>query len=194
MDSLQQSIRSLAFNTPPEPSNAEITIFSMCAREARRMAEALTIGEQLHLPGGERVDLGRPETASVLELTLRTAARQHLDRGEDPLALIERLGPMLEIARPGGGGAIEVALRVLRAIAMVELLATESRGLFQRPTPLRAQANEALSILAEAYVRRFHDRLPGVFHRAFPNFAEAASRAARPLRRKRGLLLRVLRF
>jgi len=191
---LQAALKKLVIIRPHLPSSAERTIFEMCAREVRRVGSALATSPAPRLSPTAPLDLSGADEVQFVLTSIRAAARQHIDSGQDMLALVDRVDAMLGSAgKPDARGRLEACLYVVRAIAMAELLVSESRAQFPRYAPLRMLAEEVMSVLVRGFVERFGGELPAPIHRVFPHFADAAREVWRPVRRSRGLLPRLLK-
>src|SRR5262245_451843 len=129
----------------PGPSPAEQFVFDSFADEVAALGRLLAGGRQLRLEGCAPLDLTSATTLEFLLLGLRVAAKQHLQRGDDLLRLIERAGAIVAAARGarGNGGQTDAGLHLLRGIAMAELLHAESVGRFPRDANLRVHADAA---------------------------------------------------
>ena len=157
----------------------------------RRSAGCSPGSGQLRLEGCAPLDLTSATTLEFLLLGVRVAAKQHLQRGDDLLRLIERTGAIVAAARGarGDGGKTDAGLHLLRGIAMAELLHAESVGRFARHAALRVRADAAMASLVDGFLARFGGELPTEVRKAFPGFAAAIRDAWRPIKERRGLLL-----
>jgi hypothetical protein len=173
------------------PSPAEQFVFDSFASQATLIGRLLADPQRLRLDGCAPVDIGSATTLEFLLLAMRLAAKQHLQRGEDLLRLVERLGEIADAARGArpAGGKTDAALRLVRAVAMAEILHQESRGRFARHAPLASLADAAMAAIVPGFLARFGGELPGELRRAFPGFAAALREAWRPVQARRGLLL-----
>jgi hypothetical protein len=187
MTSSTQSQRTDA----PGPSAAERFVLESCAGEAAALGRMLADSRQLRLEGCAPLDLASATTIEFLLLGIRTAAKQHLQQGDDLLRLIERAGAILGAARGarGDGGKTDAGLHLLRGIAMAELVHEESHGRFARHAGLRELADTAMAALVAGFIARFGGELPADVRKAFPGFAAAVREAWRPIKARRGLLL-----
>jgi hypothetical protein len=162
---------------PRRPGPGEESVFSSFAVQATGVG--LLLG---HCPPAS------DEESEVLTATLDTAATEYLQSGEDPLALLE----WLEHAE-GPNPQVELAVQLLHAITVCELLQYESRERFARYLPLRTLADEATRALAGGYVRLMGGELPRAVKRAFPRVARYVREAARMrMPQQRSLLRRCL--
>lgn len=173
------------------PSTAEQFVLESCAGQAAALGRALADSRQLQLEGCAPLDLTSATTIEFLLLGIRIAAKQHLQRGEDLLRLIERAGAILDAARGAraDGGKTDAGLHLLRGIAMAELVHEESHGRFDRHEGLRALADAAMASLVAGFIARFGGEPPAAVRKAFPGFAAAVRDAWRPIQARRGLLL-----
>jgi hypothetical protein len=176
---------------PSSPSPAERRVLESCADQAILLGRQLYEKHHLVPDGRAPVELTSATTIEFLLLGVRTAAKQHLQRGDDLLALIERTGAMLDAARGARpeGSKTDAGLHLLRGIAMAELVHAESRGRFARHMALRELADTAMTGLVAGYLARFGGELPTEVRKAFPGFAAALREAWRPIQARRGLLL-----
>lgn len=162
---------------PPLPGAGEESVFSSLAVQATGVG--LLLG---HCPPASG------EESAVLAATLDTAATEYLRSGEDLLALLE----WLEHAK-GPNPQVELAVQLLHAITVCELLQYESRERFARHLPLRTLADEATRTLASGYVRLMGGELPRAVKRAFPRVARYVRDAARMrMSQQRSLLRRCI--
>jgi hypothetical protein len=190
-------MRAMNSNTQPQrveapgPSAAERFVLESCAARAAALGRALAENRQLRLEGCAPLDLASATTLEFLLLGVRIAAKQHLQRGDDLLRLIERAGAILDAARGARteGGQTDAGLHLLRGIAMAELLHEESRGRFARHAALGELADSTMAALVAGYIARFGGVLPAEVRKAFPGFAAAVREAWRPVQARRGLLL-----
>lgn len=175
----------------PGPSPAEQFVLESCAGEAAALGRALAGSRELRLEGCAPLDLASATTVEFLLLGIRIATKQHLQRGEDLLRLIERAGAILDAARGAraDGGKTDAGLHLVRGIAMAELVHEESRGRFARHVGLRELADAAMAALVAGYIARFGGELPAEVRKAFPGLAAAVREAWRPIQARRGLLL-----
>ena len=175
----------------PGPSTAERFVLESCAGQAAALGRVLAESRQLTLEGCAPLDLASSTTLEFLLLGVRIAAKQHLQRGDDLLRLIERAGAILDAARGARaeGGKTDAGLHLLRGIAMAELVHEESRGRFARHAGLRELADSTMAALVPGYIARFGGELPADVRKAFPGFAAAVREAWRPIQARRGLLL-----
>jgi len=173
------------------PSPAEQFVLESCAGQASALGRMLADNRQLRLEGCAPLDLASATTIEFLLLGIRIAAKQHLQRGEDLLRLIERAGAILDAARGARpeGGKTDAGLHLLRGIAMAELLYEESRGRFARHAALGELADATMATLVAGHIARFGGALPAEVRKAFPGFAAAVREAWRPVQARRGLLL-----
>jgi hypothetical protein len=173
------------------PSTAERFVLESCAGQAAALGRTLADSRQLRLDGCAPLDLASATTIEFLLLGIRIAAKQHLQRGDDLLHLIERAGAILDAARGAraDGGKTDAGLHLLRGIAMAELVHEESRGRFARHAGLCELADSTMASIVAGYIARFGGELPGDVRRAFPGFAAAVRDAWRPIKARRGLLL-----
>ena len=174
----------------PGLSPAEQFVLDSFADQAAALGRLLAGGRELRLEGCAPLDLTSATTLEFLLLGIRVAAKQHLQRGEDLLRLIERTGAIVDAARGArGGGKTDAGLHLLRGIAMAELLHAESVGRFARQAALRVRAEAAMASLVDGFLARFGGELPMEVRKAFPGFAAAIRDAWRPIKERRGLLL-----
>lgn len=175
----------------PGPSKAEQFVLESCARQAAALGRVLADSRQLQLEGCAPLNLASATTIEFLLLGIRIAAKQHLQRGEDLLRLIERAGAILDAARGARaeGGKTDAGLHLLRGIAMAELVHEESHGRFDRHAGLRELADATMASLVAGFIARFGGELPAEVRKAFPGFAAAVRDAWRPIQARRGLLL-----
>lgn len=175
----------------PAPSPAELLVLESCADRAAALGGVLAGSRELRLDGCAPLDLTSATTLEFLLLGIRVATKQHLQRGDDLLRLIERAGAILDAARGArtDGGKTDAGLHLVRGIAMAELVQEESRNRFPRHAPLRERADAAMASLVAGFLARFGGELPGEVRRAFPRFATAMRDAWRPIQARRGLLL-----
>jgi hypothetical protein len=173
------------------PSRAEQSVLESCADQAAALGSVLAANRQLRLDGCAPLELASSTTIEFLLLGIRVAAKQHLQRGDDLLRLIERAGAILDAARGAraNGGKTDAGLHLVRGIAMAELVHQESRGRFARHAPLRERADAAMASLVAGFLARFGGELPPEVRKAFPGFAAAMRDAWRPIQARRGLLL-----
>jgi hypothetical protein len=175
----------------PGPSPAEQVVLESFARHTAALGGVLAASRQLRLEGCAPLDLASSTSLEFLLLSVRMAAKQHLQRGEDLLRLIDRAEAMLDASRGvrPEGTKTDAGIQMLRAIAMAELLHEESRGRFARQESLRQLADGAMASLVNGFVLRFGGDLPAELRKAFPAFAAAIRDAWRPVEARRGLLL-----
>ncbi len=183
-------IRERLHREPAVPSYAERTVFDMFAYQAAHVSGQLAQGKQLRVGAGASVDLAQSDEVELVLLSARTAARDHARRGEDLLALIERLSAMLNASPSGRSGdwKTDAGLHLLRAIAIAELLERESTVRFAQHAPLRRLADATTAELVVGFLARFGGSLPAEVQRAFPRFARALRNAWRPVQAKRRLI------
>jgi hypothetical protein len=163
------------------PSDAEQRVFEYFAAEVCSVARRSGRGARLSVASGSSIDLGTTAGAEFACAARESAARDHVRRQEDPLALIERLGAMID---SGGrwsepASSIDAGLHLVRAVAMSELLAREAATRFSGHAPTVARAQAALECLAEALAGRVETTAAAAVARAFPRFVRALA-AARP--------------
>ncbi len=176
---------------PTGPSPAEQFVLESFAAQATVLGRLLADPRELRLEGCAPVDVANAATLEFLLLAMRIGAKQHLQRGESLLGLVERLGEIDDAtrgARPRGGKT-DAGLRLLRGVAMAEVLHEESRGRFAGQAPLRDLADAAMTALVPGFLARFGGDLPAELRRAFPGFAAALRDAWRPVQERRGLAL-----
>jgi hypothetical protein len=175
----------------PGPSPAEQLVLESCADQAAALGSVLAGSRALRLEGCAPLDLASSTTLEFLLLGIRVATKQHLQRGDDLLRLIERAGAILDAARGAraDGGKTDAGLHLVRGIAMAELVQDESRTRFPGHAGLRERADAAMASLVAGFLARFGGELPGEVRRAFPGFAAAMREAWRPIQARRGLLL-----
>jgi hypothetical protein len=175
----------------PGPSPAEQFVLESCADQAAALGRALADSRQLRLEGCAPLDLASATTVEFLLLGIRIATKQHLQRGEDLLRLIERAGAILDAARGArpDGGKTDAGLHLVRGIAMAELVQDESHSRFAQHAGLRERADAAMASLVAGFLARFGGELPAEVRKAFPGFAAAMRDAWRPIQARRGLLL-----
>ncbi len=163
------------------PSDAEQRVFEYFAAEIRRVARRSGRGARLSVASGSLIDLGTTAGAEFARAALESAARDHVRRQEDLLALIERLGAMIDAGgrRYEPASSIDSGLQLVRAVAMSELLACEAATRFSGHSPTVARAEAALECLAEALAGRIETTASAAVARAFPRFTRALA-AARP--------------
>lgn len=163
------------------PSDAEQRVFEYFAAEIRSVAARLRRDARLTLANGSSIDLGTTSGAEFAGAALESAARDHLRRQEDLLALIERLGSMIGASAHRFDPAlrIDAGLHLVRAVAMGELLAREAATRFSAHPPTVARSEAALECLAEALTARLGASASPAVARAFPRVARALG-AARP--------------
>ncbi|HTO50909.1 MAG TPA: hypothetical protein VML91_24955 [Burkholderiales bacterium] len=173
------------------PSPAERFVLESFAAQAALVGRLLADARQLRIDGCAPVDVTSSTTLEYLLLSIRFAAKEHLQRGDDLLRLVELLGAILDAARGAraDGGKTDAGLHLLRAIAMAELLHEESRGRFARHADLRELADATMASLVAGFLSRFGGELPGEVRKAFPGFGAAMRDAWRPIQERRGLLL-----
>lgn len=183
-------IRERLHREPAVPSYAERTVFEMFAHQAAQVSGQLAQGKQLSLGAGAPVDLGKSDQVELVLLSIQTAARDHVRRGEDLLALIERVSAMLNASPSGRSGDwnADAGLHLLRAIAISELLEHELAARFTQYAPLSRLAESTTAALVAGFLARFGGNLPTEVQRAFPRFARAVRNAWRPVHAKRRLL------
>jgi hypothetical protein len=175
----------------PAPSPAELLVLESCADRAAALGGVLAGSRELRLDGCAPLDLTSATTLEFLLLGIRVATKQHLQRGDDLLRLIERAGAILDAGRGAraDGGKTDAGLHLVRGIAMAELVQDESRTRFPRHAGLGERADAAMASLVAGFLARFGGELPGEVRRAFPRFAAAMREAWRPIQARRGLLL-----
>ena len=173
------------------PTNAESTVFELFASDARRLGTSLAQSPDFRPAQGIAVDLRSAAEAEFVMLSIKTAAKQYLARGEECLTFVERLNAMVE-ASPGAGertGKTQAALHLLRVIATTELLQAEAQGRFSRHASLYTAAKEAAIVLARGLIARFGGDLPLAVQRAFPRFSRIVRDEWLPTQGRRRLLL-----
>jgi hypothetical protein len=156
------------------PSEAERRVFNLFAFDVARVGKLLSQTKHPDLGVGLPLDLGKSEQVELVLLSLRLAAKDHLRRGEDLLALLKRIDAMLDAS--GGRSSqstVDAGLSLLRAIARAELLQEESRQRYPQHVALRETTDTATAALARGFVTRFGAHLPRELQRAFPRFAAA---------------------
>lgn len=166
--------------TPCRPDEANV----FRVKEALSVATALMRSSRFVGDAGSALSLRDPRGAEFGLLGLSTAAKQHLQRGEDLLTLVERSVAMMDagIRRQTTGTRIDAGLHLLRAIAMAELLGEEADK-YRRDTRIREMADRSIARLAEGFVTRFGTNVPEDVARVFPHFAAAVRRVQRPVPR-----------
>jgi len=150
-------------------------MFDLFAVEAKGFGATLLQSSRLVIRGGQCLDLTDPQHIELAILSIQTAAKQHLRRGEDLLTLVARVMEMIEASthRPEAGVKTDVGLHALRAIAMAELLQQEARTRFSKLASLGELARDALACLVRGFAMRFGSSLPPEIERVFPRFAQA---------------------
>src|SRR5262245_27744419 len=173
------------------PSPAERFVLESFSAQVTLIGRLLADAHQLRIDGCAPVDVTSSTTLEYLLLSIRFAVKEHLQRGDDLLRLIELVGAILDAARGArpDGGKTDAGLHLLRGIAMAELLHEESRGRFARHEGLRELADAAMASLVTGFLARFGGELPADVRKAFPGFAAAMRDAWKPIRERRGLLL-----
>lgn len=165
-------------------------VFDIFAAQAAQLGGMLFQSKQLQLGNSAPVDLSRSEDVEHVLLSLRAAVKDHLWRNEDLLSLIERLDAMLKAsagARPTDGKT-DAGLRVLRGVAIAELLHQESAQRFSGYAPLHRLADATSGKIVQGFLARFGGNLAPEAQRAFPRFARRLRQAWRPVQEKRRLL------
>jgi len=173
------------------PSGAEHTMFELFASDARRVGTSLAQSPEFRPAQGIAVDLRSAAEAEFVMLSIRTAAKQHLARGEECLTFVERINAMVEASAGAGErtGKTQAALHLLRVIATTELLQAEAQGRFSRHAPLLTAARDAAIVLARGLIARFGGDLPAAVQRAFPRFSRIVRDEWLPTHGRRRLLL-----
>ena len=173
------------------PTDAERTMFELFASDARRLGASLAQSPDFRPAHGSAVDLRSAAEAEFVMLSIKTAAKQHLARGEECLTFVERLNAMVEASAGAGerAGKTQAALHLLRVIATTELLQVEAQGRFSRQASLLAAAREAAIVLARGLIARFGGDLPVAVQRAFPRFSRIVRDEWLPTQGRRRLLL-----
>jgi len=148
------------------------------AIEVRSVGVTLDRTARLMVAGGAALDLSRPEQAEFVRLNLQTLARQHLRRGEDLPALVERINAMLGAStrRSRAAAKLDASLHLVRAIAMGELLQRATGSQVADRMAAADVAESAVECLARAYAARLGAQLPDEAERVFPRFAGALAR------------------
>jgi len=173
------------------PTDAERTIFELFASDARRLGASLAQSPDFRPAHGSAVDLRSAAEAEFVMLSIRTAAKQHLARGEECLTFVERINAMVDASAGAreGTAKTQAALHLLRVIATTELLQAEAQGRFSRQASLRTAAREAAIVLAQGLIARFGGDLPMEVQRAFPRFSRIVRDEWLPTQGRRRLLL-----
>jgi len=171
------------------PSSAEHTIFELFASDARRLGTSLAQSPDFRPGQGIAVDLRSAAEVEFVMLSIRTAAKQYLARGEECLTFVERINAMVEAGAAERTGKTQAALHLLRVIATTELLQAEAQGRFSRHAPLHTAAREAALVLARGLIARFGGDLPMEVQRAFPRFSRIVRDEWLPTQKRRRLLL-----
>ena len=148
------------------------------AIEVRSVGVTLDRTARLMVAGGAALDLSRPEQAEFVRLNLQTLARQHLRRGEDLPALVDRINAMLGAStrRSRAAAKLDASLHLVRAIAMGELLQRSAASQTADRIFAADVAEGAVQCLARAYAARLGAQLPYEAERVFPRFAGALAR------------------
>jgi hypothetical protein len=162
------------------PSSVEERVFESFADEVRSVAARLSTDARLVAPNGSVIDLGNAKDAEFALVAIETAARDHLNRREDLLALHERATAMAAAGarQVAPQVRIDAALYLLRAVAMSELLVREATTRFRGDARTSARASDALQRLAVAVATTLGRSLPANLGRAFPRFARAVIASA----------------
>lgn len=155
-----------------EPTADESRVFASLAADACALGSLLRRTSRIKIDRGSSVDLADGDERELLLAALRTGAAQHLRAGEDLLTLLERLDRMLEVSigKRDPQRRTEVALQLLRAMTICELIETESRVRYPRHEALARLARETLQALTRGYVRALGSRVESDLRRAFPRF------------------------
>ena len=164
------------------PADAEERCFETFAAEVRGVATELGRSARFVASSGAALELQSARDAEFALLAVEIAAKDHLNRHEDLLVLLQRVAAMIDAnpRRVEPPGRIDAGLHLLRAIAMAELLVHEATTRFRNDARCLPRANEAMSRLAAGARIRLGAELPPNLERAFPLFAAAVARAARP--------------
>jgi CRP/FNR family cyclic AMP-dependent transcriptional regulator len=168
-----------AETAPPATRASTLERFAI---EVRSVGVTLARTARLVVAGGAALDLSSPEQAEFVRLNLHTVSRQHLRRGEDLAALVERITAMLHAStrRSRAAAKLDASLHLVRAIAMGELLQRAAGSETADRMYAADVAEGAVDCLAKAYAARLGTELPEEVERLFPRFAAALARIPRP--------------
>ena len=157
------------------PSPAEQFVLESFAAQAALVGRLLAHARLLRIEGCAPVDVTSSTIVEYLLLSIRFAAKQHFQRGDDLLRLVERLGAIIDATRGAraDAGTTDAGLHLVRAIAIAELLHEESRGRFVHDAGLRELADATMAPLVAGFLARFGSELPSEVRKAFPGFAAA---------------------
>ena len=155
-------------------------MFAAFAADANALGALLRRTYCIDVQGGQAIDLSDGTERDLLLAALQAGAAQHLASGEDLLTRLERLNRMNE-AGPASRDSkrrTELAIVLLRAMTLCELVEAESRERFPRHRPLAALSAGAMRQLASGYLRVLGYDIPRSVRRAFPRFSRAVRAAA----------------
>lgn len=162
-----------------EPTADEARVFSALAADASSLGNLLRRTPRIKLDTGNPVDLADGDEREMLLAGLRAGCKQHVRAGEDLLTLLERLNRMVEsaIGKRDEGRRTELAIVLLRALTICELLDSEARERFPYHAPLDRLSRDTTRALAQGYLRVLGQDVPADLKRAFPRFARALREA-----------------
>jgi hypothetical protein len=156
-----------------EPTQDETRVFAALAADASSLGNLLRRTQRIKLDNGAPVNLADGDEREMLLAGLRVGCKQHVRAGEDLLTLLERLNRMVEssVGKRDPERRTELAIVLLRAITICELLDMEARERFPYHTPLQHLARDTARTLAQGFQRILGHDVPADLKRAFPNFA-----------------------
>ncbi len=169
----------LRFFSRREPTADEARVFASLAADAASLGTLLRRTQRIKLDRGAAVNLADGDEREMLAAALRAGARQHVRAGEDLLTLLERLNRMMDVSvgKRDAQRRTELGIALLRAMAICELLDSESRERFPGYEPLARLARDAARALADGYVRALGADVASDLRRVFPRFARAVREA-----------------
>jgi len=156
-----------------EPTQDEARVFATLAADASSLGKLLHRPQRIKLDNGDPVNLADGDEREMLAAGLRAGCKQHVRAGEDLLTLLERLNRMVEssVGKRDPERRTELAIVLLRAITICELLDMEARDRFPYHAPLHDMARDTARALAQGFQRVLGHDVPADLKRAFPQFA-----------------------
>lgn len=163
------------------PSPTEQQVFLSLAAEASDLGRVLGRSNRVRLDRGETVDLGLEVEHHFLVMGLKAGVKQCVRGSQDLLDSLERLNGMLaaSVGKQDANRRTELALSILRAMVICELLQSESRARYAKHAPLAELAETTCAGLARGCLRALRGELPSECRWAFPCFARALKRTAK---------------
>jgi hypothetical protein len=162
-----------------EPTADEARVFAALSADASSLGNLLRHTQRIKLDNGAPVNLTDGDEREMLLAGLRAGCKQHVRAGEDLLTLLERLNRMVEAStgKRDPERRTELAIVLLRALTICELLETEARERFPYHAPLDHLARDTARSLAQGYLRVLGRDVPADVKRAFPRFTRGLREA-----------------